>query len=383
MDQQEVLTEIKALKAELIGKIEKGASAETVQALQRQVDALDVKLAEKHYVGTGEKGLEKLLEENESVSRLLADKKGTAVIVFKGNDSRLLERKATLTAIGQGFQTTGVMQIDRIPGITEEARMGLTVRDLLVARPTTLGVIDFIRVLNPMTRASPVGEASDKFEQAVTFTAHSEKVQTIAHWQPASRQILDDMSELGNFLDGSLRYYLGLSEEVQLLTGDGTGINLNGLITLADAFSTALLSASAGWTRIDVVGRAIQQITVSKEIPPTFVIMHPTDWWSMRLQKDSFGRYLLGDPQTVVSPSLFGLTVVPTTSITSGTFLVGSGNQAACEIRDRMETIVEISTSHDKFFVQNLVAVRCEKRLALVTKRVHSFVTGTFSQSPA
>jgi HK97 family phage major capsid protein len=91
----------------------------------------------------------------------------------------------------------------------------------------------------------------------------------------------------------------------------------------------------------------------------------------------------LGDPQTVVTPSLFGLTVVPTTSITSGTFLVGSGNQAACEIRDRMETIVEISTSHASFFTQNLVAVRCEKRLALVTKRVHSFVTGTFSQSPA
>jgi HK97 family phage major capsid protein len=66
----------------------------------------------------------------------------------------------------------------------------------------------------------------------------------------------------------------------------------------------------------------------------------------MRLQKDAFGRYILGDPQTAVRPSLFGLDVVPTTSITLGTFLVGSGNPVAAEIRDRMDMTVEISTEN-------------------------------------
>src|SRR5665213_321705 len=122
-------------------------------------------------------------------------------------------------------------------------------------------------------------------------------------------------------------------------------------------------------------GRAVQQITAQKELMPTFLILHPNDWWSMRLTKDSFGRYLLGDPQTVVGASLFGLTAIPTTSIAPGTFLVGTGDGAAAEIRDRMELTVEISTSHSTFFVQNLLAIRAERRMALVVKRPAAYVT--------
>jgi hypothetical protein len=75
--------------------------------------------------------------------------------------------------------------------------------------------------------------------------------------------------------------------------------------------------------------------------------------------------------------------VVATTSISSGTFLIGSGDPAACEIRDRMGMQVELSTSHSDYFVRGLVAVRCERRMALVVKRAGSYLFGTFSQSPA
>jgi HK97 family phage major capsid protein len=90
----------------------------------------------------------------------------------------------------------------------------------------------------------------------------------------------------------------------------------------------------------------------------------------------------LGDPGTVVRPTLFGLDVVATTNIAAGTFLVGSGNPAATEIRDRLELQVEVSTEHSDFFVKNLVAIRAEKRLALITRRPGSFVTGSFTTSP-
>ena len=80
------------------------------------------------------------------------------------------------------------------------------------------------------------------------------------------------------------------------------------------------------------MGRTIQQITAAKELDPTFIVMHPNDWFGMRLTKDSFGRYILGDPQTNVTPMLFGLTVVYTTSIAAGTFLVGSGSPIASQI---------------------------------------------------
>jgi HK97 family phage major capsid protein len=182
----------------------------------------------------------------------------------------------------------------------------------------------------------------------------------------------------------SLPYYVSLEEELQLLAGDNTGENLHGFLVQASTFNTALLSPSAGWNRIDIVGRVIEQITTAKEIQPTFIVLHPTDWWSMRLQKDNFGRYILGDPsQPMVKQNIFGLSAVSTTSIAPGTFLVGSGDPVASEIRDRMETQVELSTSHSDFFTKNLVAVRCERRMALVVKRAASFIAGSFSQSPA
>ncbi len=39
---------------------------------------------------------------------------------------------------------------------------------------------------------------------------------------------------------------------------------------------------------------------------------------------------------------------------------------------------VEVSTEHQDFFVKNLVAIRAEKRLALVVKRPGSYVAGSF-----
>jgi hypothetical protein len=80
--------------------------------------------------------------------------------------------------------------------------------------------------------------------------------------------------------------------------------------------------------------------------------------------------------------NIFGLTACPTTNITAGTFLVGSGSPIPAEIRDRMEMQIDINTEHSTFFVQSLIAIRAEKRLALVTLRPASFVAGTFSTSP-
>jgi HK97 family phage major capsid protein len=323
------------------------------------------------------------LQQNEDFARLIRDRKGVARINLSGKDLADFERKTTITSSAVGQSVSGVLQIDRTPGITQEARQVLKARDLLSAAPTTMQVVDFVKVNTPMGVASPVVEASTKPENAVTFLSTSEKVRTIATWIPATKQILDDFVELNSFISSTLPYYVNLEEEIQLLSGDNTGENLHGLITQASAFQTSLLSATQGWNKIDIIGRAIQQITAAKELDPTFVVMHPNDWFGIRLTKDNFGRYILGDPQSNVSPSLFGLTVVYTTSIANGTFLVGSGSPIASQIRDRMEMQVEVSTEHQDFFVKNLVAVRAEKRLVLIVKRPASYITGTFTSSPA
>src|SRR5487761_2691523 len=240
--------------------------------------------------------------------------------------------------------------------LRSEARQTLRVRDLLIARPTSLALVDFVKVNAAPAVGSMTAEANAISENAVTFLSASEKVRTIATFIPATKQILDDFTELAGYIQTSLPYYVNLEEEVQMLSGDGTGENLHGLITQATAYNTA--ANVVGDNKIDQLGHAIAQIAKAKELDPTFIVLNTGDWWAIRLTKDAYGRYLLGDPQSNVQPSLFGLTVVPTTSMAAGSFLVGSGVAPAAEIRDRMEMQVEISTEHADFFPKNLVAIR-------------------------
>jgi HK97 family phage major capsid protein len=350
---------------------------------QAQTDEIDLRTKAGGHIAnyTATPAIVEMLKEHEGFQRLLHDRRGSAILTLTGKDAlSMLQRKTVITASGQGYQSTGVLPIERDPGITAEARQQLTVRDALTSRPTEAAVIDFVKVSTPLGLASPQVEASTKAENALSFTSASERVRTIATWLPASKQILDDFGELGAFLETSLPYYVNLAEELQLLSGDATGENLHGLIPQAAAFNTALLTGS-GNTAIDQIGAAVEQLTMSKEIAPTFAVLNPSDWWNIRRLKDTLGRYIIGDPQssTALRASLFDLLVIPTTSIAQGTFLVGSGNPAACEIRDRMELQYEISTEFSDYWTRNLVACRAEKRLCLVTKRASSFVTGTFS----
>lgn len=399
MPQQTLEEQLSGLQLELKGFVEKAADerkthgtvlTETktaLEKLQTQVDAIDVKLAERHAaINASDDPIGKAIEESESLKRVMKDRRGTAVITIKGAFPSGRKTTITETATGSGLSavgtaTTGVLPIDRSPGITTEARYALRLRNVLTARPTQAAMIDFVKVTTPPGIASPVVEASTKPENAAAFAAASEKVRTLATWIPATRQVLDDFAELRGYIDGALRYAVDKGEELQMLSGDGTGENLHGLIPQATAFVTTPLGNS--WQRLDIIAYAIGQVAAAAETDPTFVVLNTGDWWKIRLTKDAYGHYILGDPQGgATTPQIWGLDVVASNSMAAGTFLVGSGSPVAAEIRDRMDTTVEVSTEHSDFFVRNMVAIRAEKRLALVVRRPASFITGTFTTSP-
>lgn len=368
--------QIKAIKDEILAGI--GGSAEKMKAMQVQLDALDTKLAEKHGEAYEGKSLQQHLEETDAVARLIKDKRGQASFSVP---LQLLRRKATtFLASGQGFVTPGVYDADRSPGIVTEARRKLTVRNALTARPTTLPLVYWVKVQTPIASASPMmqDEGLVKNQSSISFTTANSTIRTIATFLKMSRQSLDDFSELGAFLQNALPYYVNRQEETQLLSGDNTGDNLNGLITQASPFNTALLPASAAYTRIDVGACAIEQIGIADEIDPTFVIINKTDWWNIKRTKDTLGRYIVPPDAT----TLWDLQVVQTNSIAQGTFLVGSGDPAACEIRDRMEMEVLLSYEDSDNWQRNLVSLRAERRMCLTVMHPGAFVTGTWATSP-
>ena len=167
----------------------------------------------------GRQTLTQVLSEDPNTKQFIAEKKGKLTLKVGHAD---LEQKTVLTATAEGVTTPGVLQIDRIPEIVPEARQQLKIRDVLTARPTTFALVQFNRVLVPLSPAGMVPETTLKSENQISFVAEQERVKTIATFLPASKQIMDDFAELSGFLQTSLGYSCNITEEWQMLNGDGT-----------------------------------------------------------------------------------------------------------------------------------------------------------------
>lgn len=287
-----------------------------------------------------------------------------------------VQMKTTISsAIGSGGD---LFQPQRDPSPLILPKRRLTVRNLLPVVRVSTGSVEYPKQTTRTNNGAPVAEGDLKPESAYAFDLATVPIRTIAHWVPASRQILDDAPQLAGIIDTELRYGLALKEEEQLLNGSGTGQNLFGLVTEATAFSAPITITSP--TMIDTIGLAILQSALA-DLPADGVVIHPSDWMRMRLLKDGQGHYLLGAPNADVEPRLFGLPVVPTPAMASDKFLVGNF-QAAATVYDRWEARVEVSTEHADYFVRNLVAILAEERIGLAVKQPLALTYGDFGNEP-
>lgn len=253
-------------------------------------------------------------------------------------------------------------------------RQRLTIRNLLNVISISSGSVEYASQTVRPEGADTVAETAAKPESQMEWELRNTSAKVIAHWVKASRQILEDAPQLSNFIDSEMRYGLALKEESQLLSGDGTGANLAGMIPASTAYDDTVLTV-ANQNEIDMVGKAILQCALA-DYPATGIVIHPADWWRMRMLKDADGKYILGDPQQVVQPSLFGLPVVATKSMAIDTFLVADF-QSAGTLYDRWQPRVETGYV-DQDFTNNMVTVLAEERIAFAVKNALALTYGDF-----
>lgn len=266
-----------------------------------------------------------------------------------------------------------LVQRTRGPGIIAPPERRMTVRDLITPGTMDGSVHEYVKETGFTNNAGMVSETAKKPESTIKFDLVSTTAKVIAHFVKASRQILDDASMLASYIDGRLRYGLAYKEELQLLNGDGNGQNLLGIIPQASPYS-APFDPQGTETIIDVVRLAMLQALLA-EYPSTGIVMHPSDWARIELLKDTTGRYIIGNPQGTISPTLWGLPVVATQAITVDKFLVGAFKMGA-QVFDRWQARVEVSTENEDDFVKNMVTILAEERLALAVYRPEAFVYG-------
>jgi HK97 family phage major capsid protein len=277
------------------------------------------------------------------------------------------------------------------------------VRDLFPQATTSANLIDYFRVLgfvenggngnaNPVRdraaadgTSAPTGGATDVFglkpKSNLQFLAAQAPVRTIAHWEAAHRNIIQDTPQIQSTINNELLYGLALEEDDQILNGTGNNEDLLGILNTPgiQTYTQANNAGTPTERKSDAMRRA-QTLGVLAYFPPTGYVVHPNDWEDVELQKAVGGdeQYMLVTNVAIgMSAQIWRLPVVETPAMAESTFLTGAFGTGA-QLYDRARASVRIAEQHADFFVRNAVAILVEERLALAVKRPEAFVKGTF-----
>lgn len=293
----------------------------------------------------------------------MARPKGRIVVDVKDISSLTTDAAGS---VGTLIQPTRVAA----PVMVPQRRM--TIRALLAQGQTNSNLIEYDREVGFTNSADFVADGALKPQSEIQFEEADARVRTIAHWMRVNVQTLADAPALRSIIDNRLRYGLAYKEETALLTGSGVGENIEGLITAATAFAAP--GGLVADQLIDTIRLGMLQVALA-EYPANGVVLNPIDWTYIEMLKDGTDRYLIGNPQSTLNPTLWGLPVVATQAMTVDKFLVGAFDLAA-QIFDRQDATVELSTEDQDNFVKNKVTIRAEERLALAIYRPEALVYG-------
>lgn len=336
--------------------------------LGKRIDAVEAKYARSQGGGDSVKSLGQIVVENDEIKAMMSGR-------YSSGSRARVAVKQIINATGQNQP---LVPAQRIAGIQAEPQRRLRVRDLLPVGRTSSNLIEYTKEdvftnnAGPQNDVSPGGtEGAKKNKSNITFTLATAAVVTLAHYIKASKQVLADAPQLQSYIDSRLMYGLLLEEEDELLNGDGTAGQLNGLWNQATNYNR---SADTNETFIDKLRKAITQVQLS-EYEASGIVLHPLDWEAIELQKDSQQRYIWANPKVMGGPQLWGLPVVPTQSMPAGRFIVGAFDLGA-QIWDREDASVQVGFENDDF-TRNLVTILAEERLAFTVYRALAFVKGT------
>lgn len=298
--------------------------------------------------------------------------------------------KALIT--GGDDTSGGAFVVPEQTGIVEMlGRRTLALRNVISVRRTGSDTVEFVRQTAHTNAAAPVPEAQSsaeigdgtggtttaalggrKPEGSWEFERDTAVVKTVAEWVPATKRALADVAALEGLINGELEADLKEEEEDQILSGDGTGENLDGILntsgTQGQAWDTDLFTT---------VRKALTKVRIGGRSVPNGVGLNPLDVERIDLARENTGgagtgAFLGGGPFAMGPRTLWGYPIVESEGIPAGTGVVADFSKAV--LWDREQSSVTVSDSHADFFIRNLVAILAEERVAFAVTRPSAFV---------
>ena len=298
---------------------------------------------------------------------------------------RLILKVPTDISISSSITGGLVPQAQRIGGYVEQVSRKPFITDLVTTWSLDSPTVEWVEETNRQGGASFIAEGASKPQASsdlVVRRANAEKIPVFAN---ATSEMLNRVSFARQFIDRMLRRDILLGIDAQVLSGDGTGNNLTGILENATPFDVsptgAFYQSIQNANKTDVLRVAIDQVDINL-YNSNYIVLHPSDATSMDLEKTTEGHYTL--PPFVSSSGLLikGVPVITNIGVTLGEFLVGDFNYSNFGMYEDIEFDLGYINEN---FIHNIHTVLAEASCVHWVANNHygAFVSGTFSTAIA
>ncbi len=231
--------------------------------------------------------------------------------------------------------------------------------------------------------AAATAQGSALGQSDFDVTATSVNMEKIGTFLKLTDEMLSDTAGLSSYLAARVPNKVLSVEDTEILNGDGSSPNLDGLFTDGTAFTTSsgglFYQSVESANEYDVVVVALNQLSLLNYQPDT-ILLNPTDLHKIVLLKSTANEYLRQQIYTGIQPTIMGIPVTVNTAVPNGKFLV-MDSRAATQYWIRENLGIEFSREDGTNFQSNFVTVRAQLRAGLTNYAPNAIVQGTFSSA--
>ena len=309
-----------------------------------------------------------------------AFKDGAIDGLVKGSaNASSFEIKADMT---MAADYTGVVAGETVVGaIKYDPSRSQHIRSLIPQGSTDAQTIRFPKESGYSDNAAATAQGSALGQSDFDITATSVNVERIGTTMRITEEMLNDTPQLSSYLSARVPGKVLAIEDNEIMNGDGSSPNLDGLFTDGTAFTTSsgglFYQAIESANEYDVIVVALNQLSLLNYQADS-ILVNPTDLHKIVLLKSTANEYLRQQIYTGVQPTIMGIPVTTNTAVPNGKFLVGNLAQAT-QLWIRENLAVSFSRENSDNFEKNFVTVKCQERVALTNYQPNAIVQGTFS----
>ncbi len=340
-------------------------------ALNKRMDEMEL-AAKKTLSGASQQSFKSAIEG--------ALNEGAIEAMTKGNSNAArFEVKADMSI---GADITGVVAGETVvDAIKFDPSRSTHIRSLIPQGSTDAQTIRFPKESSYSDNAAATAETSAFGQSDFNLVATSVNVEKIGTYMRITGEMLDDVKQLTSYLSARVPEKVLSVEDTEILNGDGSSPNLDGLFTDGTAFTTSagglFYQAIESANEFDVLVVALNQLGLLNYQADS-ILLNPTDLHKMILLKSTANEYLRNQIFSGIQPTINGVPVTVNTAVPNGKFLVGNLRQAT-QLWIRENLAVEFSREDSDNFQKNFVTVRAMERVALTNYQPNAIVQGTFS----